>query len=78
MDIRIIIKIDELLKANRAGNTAQLAEKLDLSIRTVYNYLTFMKTELNAPITYNTHSKCYSYEDNCGLCFRGREKQKET
>ena len=71
MDIRIIIKIHELLKANRAGNTNEISLKLGISVRSVYNYLTYMKTELNAPIAYNHQSKNYGYERECELNFKG-------
>lgn len=71
MDIRIIIKIHELLESNRAGNSKEIALKLGISVRTVYNYLTFMKTELNAPICYNHQRKKYGYERTCELNFKG-------
>lgn len=69
MDIRIIIKINELIHTERTGSPNDLANKLELSIRTVYNYLEFMKTELNAPIQYNNSKKSYCYEGECRLCF---------
>lgn len=71
MDIRVIIKIHELLKAKRAGNAEALGHRLGLSVRTVYNYITFMKTELNAPIIYDSQTKNYRYERECELHFRG-------
>ncbi|MGL2965871.1 HTH domain-containing protein [Flavobacterium sp. XGLA_31] len=71
MDIRVIIKIHELLLAKRAGNSEALADRLGLSVRTVYNYITFMKTELNAPIVYDSLNKNYCYERECELNFRG-------
>jgi len=71
LDIKIIIKLHELLKANSAGNSEDLSKRLGISVRTVYNYVTFMKTELNAPIIYNSQTKCYSYERVCELCFKG-------
>ncbi|WP_291130978.1 HTH domain-containing protein [Flavobacterium sp. UBA7682] len=71
MDIRVVIKIHELLKANRAGNSNDISLKLGISVRSVYNYLTFMKTELNAPIAYSHQTKNYCYERECELNFRG-------
>ena len=71
MDIRVIIKIHEVLKTNSAGNSEELSNRLGISVRTVYNYITFMKSELNAPILYDTHNKKYCYERECELNFRG-------
>lgn len=71
MDIRIIIKLHELLKAERTGTPKELSYKLGVSERTVFNYISFMKTELNAPIKYNSQTKCYSYERVCELNFKG-------
>lgn len=71
MDIRVIIKIHELIRAKRAGNSEDLSDRLGISVRTVYNYITFMKTELNAPITYNSQNKKYRYERESELNFKG-------
>lgn len=71
LDIRIIIKLDELLKAERTGNPKELSYKLGISERTVFNYISFMKTELNAPIIFNTQLKNYCYDRDCELCFKG-------
>lgn len=61
----------ELLKANRAGNSVELSAKLSISVRSIYNYISFMKTELNAPIIYDSQNKKYRYERECELNFRG-------
>lgn len=71
MDIRVIIKIHELIRDKRAGNSDDLSDRLGISVRTVYNYITFMKTELNAPITYDSQNKKYCYERECELNFKG-------
>ncbi|WNM19127.1 HTH domain-containing protein [Flavobacterium capsici] len=71
MDIRVIIKVHELIEAERTGTPKELSNKLGLSVRTVFNYINFMKLELNAPITFNTQTKNYYYERKCELCFNG-------
>ncbi|WP_379819082.1 hypothetical protein [Flavobacterium myungsuense] len=71
MDIRVIIQLHELLMAGRAGNSECLSQRLGISVRSVYNYVTFMKNELNAPIIYNTQTKCYHYDRDCELRFSG-------
>lgn len=64
MDIRIIIRIDNLIMKEMTGSPKQLASKLAITERSVYNYLAFMKRELNAPITYNYQRLSYVYHDD--------------
>lgn len=71
MDIRIIIKLHELIRAERTGTPNELSNKLGLSVRTVFNYMSFMKSELEAPISFNSQTKNYYYERVCELCFKG-------
>ena len=71
MDIRIIIRIHELITTKQTGTPKELAEKLELSERTIYNYVAFMREELNAPIIYNTALANYCYEVDCELNFNG-------
>ncbi|MDI1315786.1 HTH domain-containing protein [Flavobacterium sp.] len=61
----------ELIKDNRAGNSEELSMRLGISVRSVYNYITYMKSELNAPITYDSQNKIYCYERECELNFGG-------
>ncbi len=71
LDIRIIIRLHELAKTEQSGTPKVLAQKLSLSERTVFSYLSFMKTELNAPIIFNTNKGSYCYTSTCDLCFYG-------
>jgi len=52
MDIRIIIRIHELITRRQTGTPKELAEKLEVSERTVYSYVAYMREELKAPIVY--------------------------
>lgn len=61
MDIRIIIRIDALISKEMTGSPKELASKLLISERSVYNYIAFMKFELQAPIQYNYHKMTYVY-----------------
>ena len=71
MDIRVIKKLHELIKTERTGSPKELCIKLGISERTVYNYISFMKNELNAPIKYSADKATYSYNGNCELRFDG-------
>lgn len=74
MDIRIIIRLNELINAEQTGSPKELASKLDISIRTVYNYIAFMKKEMKAPIIYDFQRLSYVYEEECEFNFNAVEK----
>ena len=69
VNIRTIIKINELIKRGATGSPAQLAGRLDLSERATYKYLKFMKEELNAPIEFSKFNGSYKYGANGGFGF---------
>jgi len=71
MDIRIIIRLHEYLITERTGAPKELASKLGISERSVYNYIAYMKSEMNAPISYDIHKGNYCYQRVCELRFEG-------
>ena len=71
MNIRIFIRLHELILAKQTGSPKQLAEKLELSERNVHYYIAFMKNEMKAPIVYDSKQETYWYETDCKLCFMG-------
>ncbi|WP_324069367.1 MAG: HTH domain-containing protein [Flavobacterium sp.] len=73
MDIRIIIRIDELISKEMTGSPKNLASKLSITERSVYNYIAFMKKEMNAPIVYDYHKISYVYYDE--WCFNLNTKR---
>jgi transcriptional antiterminator len=74
LDIRIIIRLNELIAAEQTGSPKELASKLDISIRSVYNYIAFMKKEMKAPISYDFQRLSYVYEEECEFNFNAVEK----
>ena len=64
MDIRIIIELDNLINKEITGSPKQLASKLSMTERTVYNYISFMKKSLNAPIVYDYQRMSYVYNND--------------
>ena len=64
MDIRIIIELDNLINKEVTGSPKQLASKLSMTERTVYNYISFMKKSLNAPIVYDYQRMSYVYNND--------------
>lgn len=74
MDIKVIIKIDELINRGATGSPYNLACKLNMSDRTVYSYIKFMKEELNAPITFSRALNTYQYKNVGGFQFKWMNK----
>ncbi|RAR73795.1 helix-turn-helix domain-containing protein [Flavobacterium aciduliphilum] len=64
MDVRIIIRLDHLIINEMTGSPKQLASKLGITERSVYNYISFMKKEMNAPIKYDYQIQSYIYYDD--------------
>jgi hypothetical protein len=69
MDIRVFIRLHELIQKKQTGNLKQLAQKLEISERSVNYYIAFMRNELKAPIIYDRKLETYLYETECRLCF---------
>jgi predicted DNA-binding transcriptional regulator YafY len=55
-------RIDEIIQNKSSGTPAQLAEKLDISESTLYEFIAVMK-ELGAPIQYDRFAQRYYYEE---------------
>lgn len=59
-------QLDRLIKKQCTGSASELAEKLNLSRRHVYNYIEELKL-LGIPIAYNRNIQSFEYENNCKL-----------
>ena len=67
MNIMIIIRLHELIETKNTGTPRDLAQKLNLSERMVYNYISFMKEELTASFIYDADKTTYCYINDCNL-----------
>jgi predicted DNA-binding transcriptional regulator YafY len=72
MNIRVFIRLHELIVAKETGTPKQLAQKLEISERSIYYYVSFMQNEMNAPIVYDRKRETYMYEMKCKICFKGK------
>ena len=73
MNILIIKKIHSRISTASTGKPQELAYKLNVSERTIYNYIHFMRSELKAPIIYNRIKDTYLYNSNCNINFIHKE-----
>ena len=76
MNILIIKKIHSMILSKSTGKPKELALKLNVSERTIYNYIHFMRSGLKAPIKYNRLKDSYQYDKNCNINFIHKEKSK--
>ena len=60
--------------SEQTGSPNELASKLGISIRTLYNYIAFMRKDMKAPITYDFQRLSYVYEFECEFNFNGIDK----
>jgi len=73
MNINKIITINELIRKQRTGKPRLLASRIGVSERTVYHYISFLKTELKAPIKWDAMRETYIYEANGYLNFEWQD-----
>ena len=74
MNILIIKKIHSRISTASTGKPKELAYKLNVSERTIYNYIHFMRKDLKAPIIYNRIKDTYQYDRNCNINFIHEER----
>lgn len=60
--------LDHLIKSKSGGPPEQLARRLNISERTLFETLKHMKS-LGAPIRYCRYRKLYYYEEDGTFCF---------
>ena len=72
MNRRVFIRLNELIITKQTGAPKQLAQKLEISERSLHYYIAFMKNEMKAPIVYDNKLATYFYEMECKLCFVGQ------
>jgi biotin operon repressor len=58
--MQLLDRLDKLIRRKATGNAQQLAERLNVSRRTVYNLLDALRG-LGAPIDYCRHRESYYY-----------------
>lgn len=63
MDLTKIERMDLLIRTQSTGRPNEFAEKMGISPRSLFNYLSFMKDQLAAPIKYSNEMQSYYYEE---------------
>jgi transcriptional antiterminator len=63
MNITKIKNLIHLIEKERTGTPKELARRLELSERMVYNYVGVLRKELNAPVVYNRFRQTYQFQE---------------
>ncbi len=67
--LRKLERLDRLIRMRATGRPGELASRLRLSERQVYNLLNDLRT-LGAEISYDHHSRSYRYDKHIRFNFR--------
>jgi predicted DNA-binding transcriptional regulator YafY len=72
-----LTRIDHLIRIKGTGTPAQLAERLNLSERSIYDYISFLKG-LGCPIKFDSYRESYYYEEEGSFVIAFTPKSKVT
>ncbi|MDY0143916.1 MAG: hypothetical protein RBR97_18700 [Bacteroidales bacterium] len=60
----LIERLDQLIRLKATGNPANLAKKLNVTERQVYNIINKLKTTYNAPVIFDKDRNSYVYNES--------------
>lgn len=72
-----VARIDYLIRTKATGSPSELARRLGISERSVYDYLKLMK-EFGAPIKFDNFRQTYYYDGDGGFNFSFVSKKKKN
>ncbi len=68
-NLTILHRMEQLIYHESTGTPAEFAQKLEISKRSLYNYLKMFK-EFGADIRYNQHRRSYEYANQKRLLIK--------
>jgi len=68
-----LLYIDELIRKRSTGSPSQLANRLDISVRMVYEIIKELREDLQAPISYDHANGTYYYEREFRMSFSDKQ-----
>lgn len=75
MHLEKLRKFIHLVERKQTGKPADVAKKLGVSERMIYNYTKFIREELNAPIAWNNFKQTYLFAESGALIWNYDEDQ---
>ena len=61
IDLKKVCLLDKLIRTQATGNHEELAKKLGVSRSSMYELISYLREEMNAPIIFDTHQDRYVY-----------------
>jgi hypothetical protein len=61
VDLSKLDRLDRLIRMKSTGRPDELAKRLEMSRSTLFEFISFLRNEMNAPIHYNEYSLSYEY-----------------
>ena len=62
VDLVLLDRLDFLIRLQATGTPKRLAARLEISRATLFEYISYMRKTLHAPIRYNEYSQSYTYD----------------
>jgi len=62
VDLKILDRLDCLIRHKATETPNHLADRLEISLSTLHEYIAFMQNTLNATIRYDKYAKSYYYD----------------
>ena len=63
MNIKKIKHFIHLVEKERTGIPIEVAQKIEVSERMIYNYVGILKNDFNVPIDYNRYKQSYCFTE---------------
>jgi hypothetical protein len=62
VDLVKLDRLDSLIRRQATGSPEQLSKRLDMSRSSLFEFITFLRDEMRAPIRYSKNRNSYIYE----------------
>lgn len=76
INLKTILRMDFLIRHRCTGSPVEFARKLELSRSTLFEYLAYMRYELDISVPYDKYQSTYYYDDRglyASLGFKGED-----
>ena len=75
--IHRIERLDQLIRLKATGSPAELADKLAISNRQLFNLISLLRNEFNAPVKYDSECNSYIYSEPGNISMNYRFSRKK-